>query len=300
LIEVLLGALAESVFGLLLEDLSHRTGLANLREKLKGGSPEKLAFQHAIVKAYISFSSKYPALVVALFDGYFLQKPEIVYEFTKLLRPNQTPDTSIIVQAWRAQFSSPIQIDLLEPISFFITAIENEIKSEPLLKPFIDSRAFEQLYVIAQRNQEQVMVQQQIRDLLVDINKLLKGIVGSKDITNSGDETKSFSTKPPNIQEKLIDLLLKMPVFLDKQNRDALLFKLDDLSGAIPRSNMPVVDIVSIINSLSSVGRLNTGEWPLYILIQNAQRFCPPNTDNGRQLKSFLDEYGVHQNDQEK
>ena len=92
-------------------------------------------------------------------------------------------------------------------------------------------------------------------------------------------------------QDDLIDFLLKVPAFQDKHSRDGLLFGLDNLGAAIPRSNVAVTDVIAIVRSLEAVGQIETGKWPLVILMRNAQRYCPPDTQLGQQLAVFLAEY---------
>lgn len=73
--EVLLGALAEAIITILIDDLSQRPRLAALRDKLRGDSPEKLALQHALAQSYRAFVEQYPQLAHALFDEPFLKQP---------------------------------------------------------------------------------------------------------------------------------------------------------------------------------------------------------------------------------
>lgn len=74
--EIVLAALAEAIISFIVEDLAQRPRLSQLREKLRGDSPEKLALQHALAKTYRAFATKYPQLAFAFFDEHFLNKPE--------------------------------------------------------------------------------------------------------------------------------------------------------------------------------------------------------------------------------
>lgn len=172
--EVLLGALADAIFALLLEDIAQRPRLAGLREKLRGDAPEKLALHHALAKTYRAFAEQYAQLAQAFFDEPFLQKPAVVAELTKLLTPDQTADPQRLLQLWREQFYSAPQTDAVGPaITFFLATLTSEIKSQPALKPFIDSRAFDQLYRIAEHGGAQVEQQRQTNALLDEIRRLL-------------------------------------------------------------------------------------------------------------------------------
>src|SRR5690606_32017975 len=129
----------------LIEDLAQRPGLAALREKVRGDSSQKLALQRALAGAYTAFKRKHPQIADAFFDEPYLKKPEVVAELAKLLRPNQHPDVQALQNSWQTQFHQDIDIDLNQPIQFFMDTLSSEIKAQPLLKPFVDSRALEQL-----------------------------------------------------------------------------------------------------------------------------------------------------------
>lgn len=197
--EIILSALAEAIMTVLIEDLAKQPRLAPLREALRGKSPEQVSLQRVLARTYLRFAQEYPELTASLFDENFLNKEIIQQELAKLLTPNQTPDVNAIAQKWQAQFNTVPKFDLAPPIDFFIDTLSIEIKSSPLLKPFVDSRAFEQLYVLAQTGQQQVQLQSEIKELLQEIRdnvaraKLLQnGIVVSPQIAiSSGSAFKS-------------------------------------------------------------------------------------------------------------
>ncbi|MCE7981384.1 MAG: ATP-binding protein [Caldilinea sp. CFX5] len=171
--ELLLGALAEAIITVLIEDLSQRPRLAALRDKLRGDSPEKLALQYALAQSYRAFIDQYPQLAHAFFDEHFLKQPAVASELANLLTPQRTPDASTLVQLWRAQFPSPPTIEIAAEIQFFLATLADAIKSQPALKPFTDSRAFEQLYLIAERAERQIDEQQTTNEHLTAIHRLL-------------------------------------------------------------------------------------------------------------------------------
>ncbi len=166
MIEILLGAIAEAIMSVLVEDLAQRTKIANLRTRLSGDSPEKLAVQRALEKAYKAFTQKYRNLSNSFFDEHYLQQSQVIAELSKILTPDRFPNKTALAQYWEAQFISKPNIDLEKPLSYFLDEFEKEVKSEPSLKSFIDSRAFQQLYKISAENQEQTTIQKEIRDLL--------------------------------------------------------------------------------------------------------------------------------------
>jgi len=171
--EILLGALAEAMISLVLADIAQRPGLAALREKLRGDSPEKLALQHALAKSYQVFAEQYPQIAHALFDAYFLGKPAVAAELAKLLTPDRTPSVPALSLLWQEQFSSPPALEVAAELDFFLHSLASEIKRQPALKPFTDSRAFDQLYLIAERADWQVNEQRTTNEHLGDIRSLL-------------------------------------------------------------------------------------------------------------------------------
>jgi len=144
-----------------------------LREKLRGDSPEKLAVQHALAAAYATFSVQYPGLVASFFDEHFLKQTQVAEQLAKLLTPDQDPDKTVLAQLWSAQFGSKSEVDLDQPLTDFLETLETEIKAKSVLKPFVDSRAFDQLYVIAQRTEDQVYLQTQMHQELMAIRELI-------------------------------------------------------------------------------------------------------------------------------
>ncbi len=194
--EILLGALAEAIFAVLTEDLIQLPKLATLREKLRGDSPQKLAFQRALAAAYAAFSRKYPGLAASFFDEHFLQKPEVAAELAKILTPSQSPDKAILEQLWRTQFHDEEDADLRQPLTYFLDTLADEVKAQHLLKPFVDTRALDQLYTIAERAEDQVAVQIEMRDMLHEIRDLIKQGDLAQEVTVSDVRTKASFPHP--------------------------------------------------------------------------------------------------------
>ena len=164
--ETLLGILAETIISLLINDLAQQPRWAALCDKISGDSPQSLALQYALAKTYGAFAEKYPELAHSFFDEHFLQQPGVASELARLLTPAGMSDTATLVQLWQAQFVKPIDIELADKVDFFVQTLNSEIKERPELKPFVDSRAFEKLYEIADSN-EQLVDEQRIGNAML-------------------------------------------------------------------------------------------------------------------------------------
>ena len=169
-IEILLAALAESIIGVLADELIQHPRLTGLRDMLRGDSPEKLALQAALAEAYAAFSGKYKALAASFFDDHYVLKPEVSEELAKILTPNRKPDVTVLEQAWVLQFYNAPDLNIRPAIEFFLLELSEDVKAQPALKPFVDSEAFQQLYIIAEGSRGQVELQTEIVGLLRSID----------------------------------------------------------------------------------------------------------------------------------
>lgn len=197
--EIILSALAEAIIGILIEDLAHKPQLQNFRDRLKGNSPEKLALQRALANSYIEFSRKYRELSTSLFDEYFLQQPIIVKELAKQLTPNNSPNISVIAEAWYSQFHVRPSASIDTAIDFFLERLQNNIKSETHLKPFVDSRALDQLHTISESSSEQVNLQSEANMILAEIKELLGHRHAETNRYISGGSFAPIPTTPLNL-----------------------------------------------------------------------------------------------------
>ncbi len=209
--DIILSALAEAIMAVLIEDLARQPRLGSLRDSLRGKSPEQISLQRALARTYLRFAQEYPELTASLFDEHFLNVEIIKQELAKLLTPNQIPDIDVITKQWQAQFKKAPKFDLAPPIAFFIDTLQIEIKASPLLKPFVDSRAMEQLYELSRTNQQQVQLQSEIKDLLQDIRdsvvwagQLQKGVVV---FPHQNLDNKSAPESPGNLFESERDFV---------------------------------------------------------------------------------------------
>lgn len=171
--ELLLGALAEAIIATLLEDMTQRPRLAALLDKIRGDSPENLALHHALAQSYRAFTDHYPQFAHAFFDAHFLKQPVVADELAKLMTLQRVPGTSVLAHLWCDQFHTPPAIDIASALAFFLATLADAIKSQSALKPFTDSRAFEQLYLIAERTDRQIDEQRITNEHLHEIRHLL-------------------------------------------------------------------------------------------------------------------------------
>lgn len=172
--EILLSAVADAVMSLVIGELAQRDGLAKLREKVRGQSPEAVAFQRALAATYSAFSQRYPGVADAFFDNVFLEKKEIISQLSRIITPNQQPDATVMERVWKDQFRYEPSSGISEPIQFFLDTLTDEVKSQPLLKPFSDSRALEQLYSMSKNAEIQSVSQGDMVVLLTEIRNLIK------------------------------------------------------------------------------------------------------------------------------
>jgi hypothetical protein len=170
--------LAEALFGtalnLLLAELATRPGLAGLRRLVQGKSPQEAALARALDCAYAQFSARFPKFAGALFDQAFLHSPEVQAELAQLITPSGRPDRHALERLYRAQFSTPLTVDLKAPLDTFLSLLNDAIRAEPDLLPFTNSRALEQLYQLASMAEEQARVQAGLGQTMERIAGLLE------------------------------------------------------------------------------------------------------------------------------
>lgn len=167
--EIILSALADAILSIVMQKFAEHPYLDALRERLSGKSPEQYSLQRALAKAYMRFAEEYPELAASLFDEILLSTEAIQNELSKLLTPDQKPNAEVIAKKWFDQFAIAPAFDPIPPIIFLLDILIKEVKASPLLKPFVDSRALEQLYSIADANNQQVRIQEDLRKILEEI-----------------------------------------------------------------------------------------------------------------------------------
>lgn len=138
--EIVLAALAEAIFGILLENAAQRPIIDRQLAKIRGPSPEERAIANALGVAFRRFGEEYPQLAAALFDEHFLQQPVVAQELAKPLLPGRQADVTVLDNAWRQQFSTAPDREIAPAIKFFVAALDRAYKDQPTLLRFTDSR----------------------------------------------------------------------------------------------------------------------------------------------------------------
>lgn len=312
-LEILISSIADAVFAILINDFFKRKDFSTFREKIHGESLEKAAFQRALAKTYLVFEQKYPDLVASFFDEKFLMNNYVVKELTKTLIPNQDPNAIEISNIWNSQINRNHNIDISIQASYFIEKLHDFINEEPDLKPFIDSRAFEQLYSISINAKKQLVIQQKIKDILSDIQKLL--------IKQDKDETSSCSNGLINAQKKgnekfistieshferrqvvyaaltklnneLTSFLCSMSVLDTISKRSALLFRVGFDAGLLHQieyDGSTILFISNVIDNCESFGQLSDGRDALEAFLNTIKSLV--GIDKQKVLEGFLIEW---------
>lgn len=226
--EVLLAALCEAIFGVIIGDLSERPHLAGVRSYLTGQDPQKIALQRAFAAAYVDFSERYPELANAFFDEHFLKNREVVVQLSKLLTPSQEPDLSTLETLWRMQFHNEQHIDLRQPLGFFLWRVAEEIKVQPRLRSFVDSRALGTLHDIALRSETQTNFQQEMVSLLQEMRDLLK----RGDANTAQVKTNLFQKQVFDVLKLLPGITIQRPGALRGRDVFALCMVQDLIGGS--------------------------------------------------------------------
>ena len=144
LTEVLLGAVAEAVFGHLLE----QAGLAEKLRAALGRDPQRLAFQVALSRAYTAFVRHYPQWAASLFDEHFLTHRAAPF-LARCLTRGAAPDPVELAGAWADQMSLAAAerqrriAELTPACADFLGWLESELRARPEFRPFFDSQALD-------------------------------------------------------------------------------------------------------------------------------------------------------------
>lgn len=144
--EALLSAVAEAVFGYLLQE----TDLADRVRAALGVDPERKAFQTALARAYTAFEQRYPDLAASLFDESFL-KTEAAPILAQLLTRRGHPDPAELARrraahlGYRDPDTAPRLAEVNRGIADFLRWLEGELAKQPALQPLWDLRALERI-----------------------------------------------------------------------------------------------------------------------------------------------------------
>lgn len=88
-----------------------------------------------------------------------------------------------------------------------------------------------------------------------------------------GSHRTSGAQLPPQIKQKLVKALLHLPGIDDINFRSRLLSGMR-WTESLSRSNQIATDLNQIVDELDSLGQLESGNWPLLILVDNAQTYA--------------------------
>ena len=146
-LEALFSAIAEAVFGYLLQ----QSGLAERTRAVLGRDPQRLAFQTALARAYTAFARQYPEWKASLFDETFLKSEAVLPLLGDLLTRRGRPDPAELARRFAIHLGhpDPDRWDRLDQATRaaadFLTWLEAELADQPALQPLYDSRALERI-----------------------------------------------------------------------------------------------------------------------------------------------------------
>ncbi len=92
-----------------------------------------------------------------------------------------------------------------------------------------------------------------------------------------------------DFNDRLVDILLRIPSLQDQDNRNLLLRNLPGPANTISRSNAPFTDLSNMVNAVAAWGKLESGELALDRVIENAMVFV-----KGTELESKLRTLLIH------
>ncbi|WP_448546111.1 NB-ARC domain-containing protein, partial [Roseiflexus sp.] len=147
LLEPLFAAIAETVFGALLQE----SGLAERIRAALGRDPTRRAFQTALAQTYAAFARHYPEWTAALFDETFLKSQDVVPLLAELLTRRGQPDPARLARLFAAHLGHPDPDhwerlgDATRAAADFLTWLEAELARQEAMQPLYDSRALERI-----------------------------------------------------------------------------------------------------------------------------------------------------------
>jgi hypothetical protein len=145
--EPLFAALAEAVFGALLQESS----LAERSRAALGLDPTRRAFQTALAQTYAAFARQHPEWTTTLFDQPFLTSPTVVPLLAELLTRRGQPDPAHLARLFAAHLGHPDPDrwerlgDATRAAADFLRWLEDELARQDALQPLFDSRALERI-----------------------------------------------------------------------------------------------------------------------------------------------------------
>jgi hypothetical protein len=162
LTEALLAAVAEAVFGYLLQE----SDLASQTRAALGLDPQRRAFQAALARCYADFARRHPQWAAALFDQTFLAGPETAPLLAELLTRRGQPEPARLARLYAQHLGQVAPAswerwqEAVQVAGDLLRSLEAELAREPALHALYDSRALERLVA------EAVAIRQALERLL--------------------------------------------------------------------------------------------------------------------------------------
>jgi len=142
LLETLFSAIAEAVFGYLLQESGRKIFRPDLLS---------LAFQTALARAYMAFARQHPDWTASLFDETFLKSEPVIPLLADLLTRRGQPDPADLARRFAIHLGhrDPDRWERLgdatRAAADLLTGLEAELARQEALQPLYDSRALERI-----------------------------------------------------------------------------------------------------------------------------------------------------------
>lgn len=192
MLETLIGAVTEAVFGYLLEQAGHGVRIPPLFQR----DPQRLAFQVALTRTYAIFDSQYPEWIGALFDQHFLTHGATPLLAQCLLR-DDPPTGAKLAEIWANYLGLSDELrthwlpEAIRIASDFLMTLDGELRARSEFQPLFDSRALDTTAdATSQTAQATTEMAEEVRQLREELNQLLKQFMtvrspSQQDIHNS-------------------------------------------------------------------------------------------------------------------
>jgi hypothetical protein len=182
MLETLIGAVTEAVFGYLLD----QAGLGEKMRALLQRDPQKLAFKVVLTRTYATFDSQHPQWTESLFDEHFLAHRAAPLLARALLR-DHPPTSTELAQAWADQVGTSEEsrariIARVEPVAAdFLDIYTDELRVRNEFQPLFDSRAFDTTAeATTQTAQSTAAIEQELRALREELKQVLAQLVAAQ------------------------------------------------------------------------------------------------------------------------
>ncbi len=156
--QLLTGGMIEifgAVVGIAFSDLAEREGIAKIRAKLRGESPERRALKETLKLAYDDCMKDHPALKDSKFFALFLEESDVIGELDQYLTLTEIPDIDVLAAKWQsAYFPADSGFDIRAYLTDFLKHATARVSAHPLMRPYVNSHAFQELYKISQATLE--------------------------------------------------------------------------------------------------------------------------------------------------